>query len=136
MNKMSEHVPNLGKKVKDIMQRNIISVNHATPVVELTKIMKEKKISGLIVVDAIGEVLGVISALDVFKILKGDTSNPLTAEDIMTPFTIEVSPESSIVDAALAMLENDVHRLVVTASPSKRKPVGIITSTDIINGLF
>jgi predicted transcriptional regulator len=50
----------------------------------------------------------------------------------MTPYMINIQPDTQAEDAARIMLENGVHRLVVTASPSKRKPVGIISSTDVL----
>jgi CBS domain-containing protein len=50
----------------------------------------------------------------------------------MTPYTINIQPDTPAEDAARTMLENGVHRLVVTMSPLKRKPVGIISSTDVL----
>lgn len=125
------------KKVRDLMQTNVISVTANTRVIDLIDTMKERSISGVVVVDSAGDVLGVISSLDIFKIYRDyEIMDSLKAEDIMTPFSIDVTPEDSVVDAALAMLDNNIHRLVVTASPSQRKPIGIITSTDIINNSF
>lgn len=134
---MSEVRVNLDKKVKDIMEKNVVSVKANTPVLELIKTMKKNRISGLVVVDAVGEVLGVISAIDVFKIFRDhDVIDSLVAEDIMTPFSVDITPEDSVMDAALTMLDNNIHRLVVTVSPSHRKPVGILTTTDLIHNLF
>ncbi|MEE8167940.1 MAG: CBS domain-containing protein [Candidatus Hydrothermarchaeales archaeon] len=131
-----EGPPGEEKKVGDIMQEDVISVNFNTPVSEVIKIMKGEGISGLVVVDLIGEVVGVVSTLDVFKTFMSKTKvDSLVAEDIMTPYIINVVPEDSIFNAASIMLENNIHRLVVVVSPSRRRPIGIVTATDVINNI-
>lgn len=132
----AEDSPWVKKKVKDIMQEDVITVKFNTPVKEVVKILRKEGISGVVVVDMVGEVIGVISTLDVFKIFgTGEKANSLNAEDIMTPFAINITPENNIMEAAATMLENNIHRLVVVASPTRRRPLGIITTTDIINNI-
>jgi predicted transcriptional regulator len=119
--------------VDDIMAKEVITINANRPVSEVIKILVENDISGVVVVDFAGDVVGMISVIDVFKVFNDEESNKeFIAEDIMTPYTINIQPDTSAEDAARTMLENGVHRLVVTMSPSKRKPVGIISSTDIL----
>ncbi len=126
---------NLDAKVGDLMTKDLVTVKFSEPVLKLTKIMNEKEISGVIVVDNIGEVMGIVSALDIFKLFKEEsiiTMRNLIAEDIMTPFVMEVYPEDSLEEAATKMLEHNIHRLIVTSPLSKKKAVGIITSTDLL----
>ncbi len=126
---------NLDGKVGDLMTKDLVTVKFSEPVLKLTKRMNEKEISGVVVVDNIGEVMGVISALDIFKLFKEEsiiTMRKLIAEDIMTPFVLEVYPEDSLEEAATKMLEHNIHRLIVTSPLSKKKAVGIITSTDLL----
>ena len=119
--------------VADIMVKDVITVNANRPVSEAIRTMVEKDISGIVVVDFAGDVVGIISTIDVFKVFNEEESDKeFIAEDIMTPYAINIQPETPAEDAAKVMLENRIHRLVVTASPSKRKPVGIISSTDVL----
>jgi CBS domain-containing protein len=106
-------------------------------VAEILDKMVTNNISGVVVVDSGGDVVGVVSALDIFKLANGNpgVNFRYTAEDIMTPYTISVTPDTSVEEAARAMLENGIHRLVVTASPTRKKPLGIITSTDVLRVL-
>ncbi|NIM46430.1 MAG: CBS domain-containing protein, partial [Nitrososphaeria archaeon] len=69
-------------------------------------------------------------------IREGEGIDELLVEDIMTPFTITVHPEDTLTVAALTMMDNNIHRLVVTESPTSKKPAGIVTSTDLINNLL
>jgi CBS domain-containing protein len=120
--------------VNDIMAKEVIAVNANRPVSEAIRLMVENDISGVVVVDYAGDVVGMISAIDVFKLFneEGESNREFIAEDIMTPYTINIQPETSAEDAARTMLENGIHRLVVTMSPTRKKPVGIISSTDVL----
>ncbi|NOZ58417.1 MAG: CBS domain-containing protein [Euryarchaeota archaeon] len=124
-------------KVGEIMTRDVISVKLDASVAEILEKMVSHNISGVVVVDSGGDVVGVVSALDIFKLADGnpEMSFNYTAEDIMTPYTISVTPDTTVEEAARAMLENGIHRLVVTASPTRKKPLGIVTSTDVLRVL-
>jgi predicted transcriptional regulator len=123
--------------VKDFMQKNLITVKFDTLLIDAIFKMKENRISGLVVVDNIGEYIGVVSALDMFKAInEGDNLENLRVEDVMTPFTITIHHDDTISTAAATMMDNNIHRLVVTNSPISKKPVGIVTSTDLINNLI
>ncbi len=116
------------------MTKDVISINMDKGPADIVHTLDRKKVSGLVVVDFAGEVVGVISALDVFKLMEDGIfhENDLSAEDLMTPYTIMTTPDTLLVEAAQTMLERGIHRLIVTQSPSRKKPVGIISSSDII----
>ncbi len=123
-------------KVKEVMHEDVITVRFNTPVKEVVKILRTEGISGVVVEDMVGEIMGVVSTLDIFKILgTKEEANSLVAEDIMTPFSINITPEDNLVEATSAMLENNIHRLIVVASPTRRRPIGILTATDIVNNI-
>ena len=52
---------------KDVMNPNVITVREDTPVKEIARIMLEKDISGLPVVDRNENVVGVVSELDLMR---------------------------------------------------------------------
>lgn len=120
--------------VDDLMVKKVITIRADRSVAEVIKSMVSNDISGIVVVDFAGDMVGMISAIDVFKVFNesNGTDKDFLAEDIMTPYTMDIQPETPAEDAAKIMLENGIHRLVVTISPSKKKPVGIISSTDIL----
>jgi IMP dehydrogenase len=115
------------------MAEDVITIRADKPLFEAIEIMVENDISGIVVVDLADDVVGIISAIDVFKVFNEEESDKeFIAEDIMTPYTINIQPETAAEEAAKIMLENGIHRLVVTASPSKKKLMGIISSTDVL----
>lgn len=121
--------------VNDLMAKEVITVRADRPVSEVVENMVENDISGIVVIDFAGDVVGMISAIDVFKVFNEESDREFIAEDIMTPYMIDIQPETPAEHAARLMLENGIHRLVVTLSPSKKKPVGIISSTDVLRAL-
>ncbi len=124
------------RKVAEIMTKNVITINMKEPVTKAISILTQKSISGLAVVDNAGDVVGIISAMDILKLFSGE--NPelkYTVEEVMTPYTITITPEATLAEAAKLMLENGIHRLIVTESVTKKKPIGIITASDIVREL-
>jgi len=132
---MDARVSLLEKRVEDSMTSELVTVKFSTPIFEIVKKMADRSVSGIIVTDNVGEILGIISSLDVFKIFGErslDEIERLVAEDIMTPFTVEIRLDDTLEDAAIMMLENKIHRLIVVGDAPKRKPIGILSSTDIV----
>jgi len=82
--------------VNDIMVKNVITISADKQVSEVIKTMVSNDISGIVVVDYVGDVVGVISAIDVFKVFnEGDDSDKdFLAEDIMTPYMVNIQPET------------------------------------------
>lgn len=53
----------------------------------------------------------------------------VTVRDVMTPVVHQVPVSASVAEAARIMVDQHIHRLVVTQG---REPVGIITSLDVL----
>ncbi len=128
--------------VKDWMTSDIITVGPETTLPEAHQIMVTEEIRRLPVVNAEGELMGIITLGDV----RGAQPSPatslsiwemnyllssLTVEKIMTPEPISVHPEQTIGDAARVMLENRISGLPVVDETGKL--VGIITESDIFS---
>ncbi|RME75297.1 MAG: CBS domain-containing protein [Chloroflexi bacterium] len=56
-------------KIKDIMTRNPVTVRPDATIGDAARIMLEKKISGLPVVDEAGKVVGIITESDIFRMV-------------------------------------------------------------------
>jgi acetoin utilization protein AcuB len=58
-----------GIKIKDIMSRDVLTVGPGQTIMAAAKIMLENRISGLPVTGSEGELLGIITETDIFKVL-------------------------------------------------------------------
>ncbi len=127
-------------RVRDVMTRGVVTVKFYEPVKEVLSAMVENDVSAVVVVDDRNEAMGIISTVDVLNELKSrgeDEVRRLEAEELMTPFTVSISPESSLLEAAEVMIERRIHRLVVLhpGEIAGGIPVGILSATDVLRVL-
>ena len=146
------------RNVKDLMNPDIMTVADEMTTDELARYLVEREISGAPVVDNQGHLIGVVSMTDIGRNVAepsdfsssrdsgfyGDVAGDLTVEereqqryveervtvrDVMTPVIHQVPVTASMAEAARIMVDQHIHRLVVTKG---KEPVGIITSMDLL----
>jgi predicted transcriptional regulator len=117
----------------DVMIKDVLVVSESTPLKEVAKLFSERKITGAPVVNAQGEVVGVISETD---IIRKSTSigawSPSTAGQIMTKPPVAVSPDTTLQRVCELMFNRRIHRVVVAEGTQIR---GIITTMDILRSI-
>lgn len=116
-------------QVRDIMQKNVITIEHDKSALEAAKLISEKDISFLVVIKD-GKPIGVVTEKDfVRKIASNDkqaSKSPLS--EIMSYKFRWVEPSTEIEDAVQKMLNNNIRRLLVLEN---ERLVGVITQTDL-----
>jgi len=109
--------------VRDLMTDRLTGVSPSTSQKEVQQIMADNQMRHLLVRDAQGRLLGIISDRDIHE------RNGRTAADVMSPRPITVSPDTVLNLAISTMLANRISCLPVM---DRGKPVGILTSTDLL----
>lgn len=118
--------------VKHIMHSGVISCKADTPVADVVRILSDTDIHALVVTGEDGEVVGIISHMDIILHHSKDLTQ-LTAAEIMTGKVISIAPESTVQEAIDVMVGRHIHRLVVTQEEGgKLMPVGVLSTTDIV----
>ncbi|MES2848661.1 MAG: CBS domain-containing protein [Bacteroidota bacterium] len=124
-------------KVSDILQKkgaSIISVTGSTSVLDALKILSEKNIGALLVMEE-GKLVGIFSERDYARkiILKGKTSADTLIKDIMTenPFTIQ--PDDSIEVCMGIMSEKHIRHLPVVKDNTV---AGMISIGDVVTAII
>ena len=123
-------------RVRDWMHQGVITCDPDTPIEEVARTMDTKDISALVVVDGVGDAMGVISRTD---LVNARFIQPylrhwrgMTAEHLMTKPAISISPDALVTEAARKIQEKRIHRLVVVESTAGHiRPVGILSVTDL-----
>jgi CBS domain-containing protein len=135
-------VKNLLKSKKNVGKfytKNPIMTNSGNTLVSARKLMLDKKIHRLLVLDR-GMLAGILTERDIAKGLKtfrkaidkfpqADIQR-LFVEQIMTKDPITIGPETTIGEAAKIMLTNKISGIPVI-SPE----FGILTKTDLVRGI-
>ncbi|HJM00436.1 MAG TPA: CBS domain-containing protein [Nitrosopumilus sp.] len=116
-------------KVRDIMQKNVITIENVKKAHDAAIILKEKEISFLVVVKE-GKPIGIVSERDIVRKIVADNKDAQTTqlETIMSKNFKWVEPNASIESAVQKMLNNNIRRLVVLENENL---AGVITQTDL-----
>ncbi len=146
----------MNKTVADAMTKEPITVMPQTPIQEAIEILAAKKISGLLVVDENGKLVGTISESDLMWQETGVEPPPYfmfldsviylqnparhnkeihkalgqTVGEVMSDRPISITAERQVKDASRLMKDKKVRRLPVVDEQSQ--VIGIITQGDII----
>ncbi|HEX8999859.1 MAG TPA: CBS domain-containing protein [Blastocatellia bacterium] len=117
----------------DVMIKDVFTVNETTPLKEVTRMFSEKRITGAPVVNAAGELAGVLSETDIIrKTTSIGAWSPNTAGQIMTKPAVTVAPGETLRRVCELMHNRRIHRVVVAEGKQIR---GIITTMDILRAI-
>lgn len=123
--------------VADVMTLDPIVIDAEAPLEDAERLMRERAISGLPVVDATGILVGVISRTDVIEdgtipmaILLRKMPSGLRVGELMSSPAITVETTDPLIEAARRMRDNKIHRLV--AVDDAGRPVGVLAASDFV----
>ncbi len=116
----------------DLMSRDVISVSCETPLREAGRLLLLHQISGLPVVEPGGTCVGILSATDLLRwqIMSEEQLPTETVGECMTPDPVTVAVDTPLTELARRMVDAHVHRVVVV--DRRHRPVGLVSSTDIL----
>lgn len=137
-------------RVDEVMTRTVVTVSPAATIEQAAKLMVERRVSGLPVVDEAGALLGIISEGDL--ILRQQPEERITwwrlffddgealareyrkriatiVSDVMTHAVITVEPAADVSEAAQLLHTRNIRRLPVV---SDGKLVGIVSRGDLV----
>lgn len=131
--------------ISDWMTRDVITVDSDVSMMKVSKIMKEKHIRRLPVVDSGKKLLGIVTDRDIKEASPSKATtldihelyyllSEIKVKDIMTPNPYTLTANNTIEKAALLMMEKRVGGLPVV--DEQGVVVGIITESDIFKVLI
>jgi CBS domain-containing protein len=122
--------------VRDLMKKNPYTVAESASIQDTARIMNDKKVSSLVILDENNNPVGLVTERDlVRKVCINDLpTNRVTNKEIMSSPLITIDSESSASTATDLMLKNNVRHLLVVNNESKgsSQPIGIITPLDLV----
>lgn len=142
-------------QARDVMTRKVVSVAPETPVADIARLLAERHISGVPVLDAEGELLGIVSEGDLMRRLEtgegGRRSwwldlltspegraeryvkmHGRTARDVMTARPLTVAEDAPLAAIARLLEEHHIKRVPVVEAG---KVVGIVSRADLLRAL-
>lgn len=142
-------------RARDLMTPDVVTVPPETPVLTIARMLADRGISAAPVVDAQGQVAGVVTEGDLIRRLAGEADRPagwfaslfsnqerdaeryarthgLTARDVMTADVVVVGPDTLASAVAHLMEERGIRRVVVTQEGRLK---GIVSRADLLRAL-
>lgn len=142
-------------KARDVMTPNVISVPVDMAVPEIAKLMLDRRVSAVPVVDTGERVVGIISEGDLMRRPELGTDKPRSrwlrlfmgdedrardyvkthgghANDVMSQPVASVSPEATLADIVNLMTKRHIKRVLVL---EQGKLVGMVTRSDLLRAL-
>lgn len=142
-------------QARDIMTEQVITVSPEATVEEVARIISEKGISGVPVVDGEGKLVGIVSEGDIIarsknlhipthiqllggviylestKKLENDLKKMVAfqVKDLMTSDVFSVAPEATVEEIATIMTDERVNRVPVV---EHGRVIGIVSRSDIV----
>lgn len=140
----------------DLMNPEVLTVRDDMPVRELATFLVDNEITGAPVLDGDGELVGVVSLVDLVAVASEDDgfgmgptffsprdrppaeaevedlmpeSESLLVRDIMNPDVYWVEEDAPVSDLAMKMLREHLHRLLVLRDG---EVVGIVSTSDLL----
>jgi len=121
-------------RAKDIMSKNVISVQKDTPILEAVKLLMENNISGLPVVEDNMTLTGLLSEKDVVELFyEGEQAEDKTVSDYMTYPAVCFEENNALLNVCDFLAKNIFRRVPIT---SDGKLVGIISIQDVLNSVL
>ncbi len=116
-------------RVADVMQEDVVTIRPDETLVTATKIMAEKNVSSIVVVNN-SKVIGILTKADLLKkVMPANIpAEELKISQIMSAPVEVISPDLFVLDAGNIMKTKNIKRLPVVA---QGQLVGIVTQTDI-----
>ena len=117
--------------VREAMSSPVFSVSEESDITEVAKLMREQKLGAIVINNAEGQPVGIVTERDIVirVVADGKSPNGVKVNEVMSSPLRVVKAETPIVDAMRMMDKLNIRRLGVTY---KGQLVGIISHKDII----
>jgi len=147
---------NESMKIRDVMKKEVYTVGSAATLKEVVALLLKRQVSGLIVIDQKGTVVGVVSEKDVYRMLYPSyrefyespelftdfkqqeeaikDKSDISVAEFMTTDVIFADPDEYVMKVGAIMLARNIHRLPVVNKSGKL--VGVVSRGQIYHTLF
>jgi len=119
--------------VKRVMARNIVTVAKEATVTEVAKVMTEKNVGSVLVVDkGSGEFVGIVTERDIVRkvVAKGVDGGSYMVKGVMSSPLVTIESTRTVFEAGDLMEQKKVRHLAVTEGNTV---VGIVSIRDLLN---
>ncbi len=133
-------------KAVEIMSRYAITTTEETSITDIAHLMMRFKISGVPVLSKTKEIVGIITATDLFNLMGKSIMDIETAQEtsdhskspvkaFMRTSVVTITADTSLYEIMKIMWEKNIHTLPVVVM-SNKEIMGVIGRRDVINACY
>jgi CBS domain-containing protein len=120
----------LKTRVRDLVGREPVAVRTTATVREAAVVMRDERVSSLLVLDG-DALVGIVTDRDLrTRVLAAGVDPGVPVTHVMTPEPVTGSSEDLAFEVLLEMTERHIHHLPILDGAAR--PVGVVTSTDLL----
>jgi len=121
-------------KVRQLMQKDLVTILPTANLHEAALKMKEKKVGSVLIVEDGGKLKGIVTDRDISMAVAADTRDPKKthASEIMSTEPVSIQSDADVDYALRIMSQQNVRRLPVC---EKERVVGLLSSADVATEL-
>lgn len=113
-----------------VMTRDVISVLPESPVLDVVRLMTDREVSGIPVVDREKRLVGIVTEKDVIRLLVEEDVNKHSVQDYMTHKVMSFKEDSNILDICRFFIKSHVRRVPILDADNRL--VGLISRRDVL----
>jgi CBS domain-containing protein len=126
---------NIPLRVRDYMTTDLLTVTPQTEITQVVRLMIDRDVSGVLVVDASGKLIGVVTERDCIAVAAAagyydDWGGPV--EDFMSTAVETVAPDDNLADIATRMTSSPYRRFPVV---EQGRLVGLISRREVLRAM-
>jgi CBS domain-containing protein len=121
------------KKVKEIMEKDVVLASPDMSLQDISKILVDNKLSGVPVVDDKKSLVGFVSERDIIASIGSGDFMGKRVGDIMTQEVVSAEEDATMESMAQIFTENPYRYLPIVKN---KKIVGIVSRKDVIDRLL
>jgi CBS domain-containing protein len=122
-------------RAKDLMNPEVTTIREDAPVSQLCDILQAVHLNGLPVLNAHGELVGIVSEDDVLYGTMGlfeKNGTAVLVRDIMTSPAVCATEDTDVVELSRMMAGMRIHRIPIVV---EGRVVGVVTALDIVRAV-
>jgi CBS domain-containing protein len=121
-------------RAKDIMTQSVVCTRPEMPIYDAVRLLTQRKITGMPVVDDELNIVGVLSEKDVLGMLYAtEDSIDQRVSDYMNVGAVSLDVNDTLIDLCDCMTENVFRRVFIT---NEGKLAGVVSRSDVINAIL
>lgn len=117
--------------VSEVMHKDVLTLNESQPINETADILMKTRHHGMPVIDAAGDLVGILTVQDIDRFQSNGESN-LTVGEVCSHELLVTYADESIGTALRLMSQRDLGRLPVVSRQDSRRIEGMLRRSDVI----